>query len=551
MTTVQILAGDLTASIEERVTSGLLLPFGELGNTNLGKFTVDGPGIFSIPNDVSVLNANEDHKQTEPRARFLTATETPGGIVASFKVGENPEGDALLARIDEGRKNGKPVALSVEVKDVILRAGKAISGVLTGAAFVDRGAFPSAALMAADVGTLAESELTDDEKIAEAQAVLDALVAGKAATAATQTTDTAVVPESSTTDTTQKGADMTVATVPSTLAAAVTTPAVTTPRPLSVYEIGVLYAKRSQGLISDLEMATALDGQNGNTLFAALSDVKFDGTGGLSQVMAPNPQWLGQVWQATTYRQQVLPLFGHGDLTALNFAGFKWTTKPTGGDWAGSKAAVPSNTLVVAPVTGTAARYAIGHDIAREFVDFPVDGFFESYAAAVTEDYARWADGKVATAAIAGATALAGDALTTLPGVTGGTIGSAASAIIDGAAAIITAGSLPDFALVATALWKQMAKMPKANVLGYLNASLGLEEGALDGFIIRPNATLATNRVLVGCKAAVTVLELPGVPIRIDALDLARGGIDKAAFGYLGVNVNDALGLQLVTAATA
>lgn len=548
MTTVQILAGNLTASVEDRVTSGLLLPFGELGNTNLGKFSVDGPGIFSIPSDVSVLNANEDHKQTEPRARFLTATETPAGIVASFKVGSNPEGDALLARIEEGRKNGKPVSLSVEVKDVILRAGKAISGALTGAAFVDRGAFPSAALMAADVGEATETSAHSEDEYTDENGVTWRRVSDtNSATEGNKTTTVTTVTEELET---KEEDDVTVATVPSTLAAAAPA-AKTEKRPLSVYEVGVLYAQRSQGIISDLEFATALENENGATLFAALSDVKFDGTGGLAPTLSPTPQWLGQVWQATTYRQQVLPLFTHGNLTALTFAGFKWTTKPSGGDWAGNKGNVPSNTLVVAPVNGIASRYAIGHDIAREFVDFPVEGFFESYAAAVSEDYAKWADAKVAAAAIAGATTLTADALTTLPGVAGGTIGSAASAIIDGAAAIITTGSLPDFALVATALWKQMAKMPRTNVIGYLNVALGLEEGALDGFTIRPSASVAAGKVLVGAKEAATVYELPGSPIRVDALDLARGGVDKAAFGYLGVNINDASGLQLVTAATS
>ena len=547
MTTVQILAGNLTASVEERVTSGLLLPFGELGNTNLGKFTVDGPGIFSIPADVSVLNANEDHKQTEPRARFLTATETPAGIVASFKVGANPEGDALLARIEDGRKNGKPVSLSVEVKDVILRAGKAISGALTGAAFVDRGAFPSASLMAADAGELPveETPVATIQEVAE-DGSLDI---------ETSTTPDVVNIHPADADAPvqfvqKEEADVPVATVPTTLTAAA--PVVTEKRSLSIYEVGVLYAQRSQGLISDSDFAKAIDGENGATLFAALSDVKFDGTGGLQPTLAPTPQWLGEAWQATTYKQQMLPLFTHGNLTALTFAGFKWGTKPTGGDWAGNKAAVPSNTLTVTPTSGTADRYAIGHDIAREFVDFPVQGFFESYAAAVTEDYSRWADNKVIAKALAAATTLAGDSLTTLPGATGGTIGSAASAIVDGAAAIIATGTgLPDFAVLPVALWKQLAKMPHSNTLGYLTAALGLEDGTLGGFTIRPSAAVPAGKVLVGCKSAATVLELPGAPIRIDALDLARGGVDKAAFGYLGVNVNDPLGLQLVTAATS
>jgi hypothetical protein len=548
MTSVQIESGTLIANFEDRTLSGLLVPYGEVGRTNLGRFTVEA-GALTLPRDPSVCTLNSDHDRETPIGRAtmlaedLAGPEGPG-IYSVFKFADTPEGDEALLAHEAGTKS----ALSVEAKNMVIRAGKAIAGHIFGAAHVTKGAFPSATLLAADVGD--DGTLTDEL----VNAVLLEPIDGVLSIQATELPEAVVVtagdsdltftPE---TPITESESLVAAATVPSTLTAAATT----ADRPLSVHQIGSLYAQRAIGRITDLEFQKALEGQNGNTLFAALSDVKYDGTGGIASAMTSAPQWLGQVWEATTYRQQVLPLFSHADLTSLTFTGFKWGTKPAGGDWAGNKGNVPSNTVTVSATPGTASRYAIGHDIAREFIDFPVDGFFESYAAAVSEDYARWADGKVAAAAIAGATVLAGDALTTLPGVTGGTIGSAASAIIDGATAIITAGSLPDFALVAPALWKQMAKMPTANVIGYLNASLGLSEGDLDGFTIRPSASIAAGKVLVGAAAAVTVLELPGAPVRIDALDLARGGIDKAAFGYVGVNVNDALGLQLVTAATA
>jgi len=545
MTDVQIEVGTLKANLEERTISGLLVPFGELGNTNLGRFTVEA-GSFTLPRDPSSVTLNSQHDATVPVARATLLAEATNGITATFKYFDTDEADVALLEYQDGTRPN----LSVEAKNIVLRAGKAIAGRIFGAAQVHKGAFPSATLLAADVGDV-EGELVSDAIVLEpVDGVLsvDATTLPEAVVVTADGSELTFTPE---TPTIESEPLVATATVPSTLTAAATTAATTAPRALSVHEVGTLYAQRAQGVISDLEFSNAIDGQNGKLLFAALSDVKYDGTGGIGSVMNPTPQWLGQVWQATTYRQQILPLFAHGNLNALTFSGFKYGVKPTGGDWAGNKGNVPSNTVTVSPVSGTALRYAIGHDIAREFVDFPVEGFFEGYAAAVTEDYARWADGKVAAAAVAGATVLVGDALTTLPGVAGGTIGSAASAIIDGATAIVTAGSLPSFALVAPALWKQMAKMPKANVLGYLNASLGLEEGALDSFVIRPSASIAAGKVLVGAKEAVTVLELPGAPVRIDALDLARGGVDKAAFGYLGVNVNDALGLQLVTAATA
>ena len=44
-----------------------------------------------------------------------------------------------------------------------------------------------------------------------------------------------------------------------------------------------------------------------------------------------------------------------------------------------------------------------------------------------------------------------------------------------------------------------------------------------------------TPSVLVGSKVGVDFDELAGGPLRIDAIDLAKGGIDKATHGYLQV----------------
>ncbi|MGA1838460.1 hypothetical protein VD659_16195 [Herbiconiux sp. 11R-BC] len=540
MTDVFIEAGTLLANVEERTVSGLLVPFGEEGNTNLGRFTVKA-GAFTLPRDPEVVTLNVGHDREAPVGRAVLLAEQEDGIHATFKFANTEEADEAL----EAFANGTRSKLSVEAKGIVLRAGQALAGRIFGAAVVEKGAFPSATLLAADAGELPEADASpaplqpvDGDLAIEASEMPETVTvhAGDSTTQFTPDTESEDAPVA----------------LPNTLTAGAVK---TEERGLGLAELNTLYAQRASGLMSDSDFAARLNGQNGATLFAALSDVKYDGAGGIANtITGPGaPQWLGEIWSATTYRQQVLPLFNHKDLTSLTFAGFKWTQKPSAGgaDWPGNKSNVPSNTLTVAPVTGSAVRYAIGHDIAREFVDFPVEGFFESYAAAVTEDYSRWADGKVAAAAIAGATALAGDALTTLPGATGQTIGSAMSAIIDGAVAISVTGTLPNFALVHPTLYKQLLKTPSNNVLGYLSAALGLEDGELGGFTIRPSASLATGKVLVGAREAVTVFELPGAPVRIDALDLARGGVDKAAFGYLAVNVNDAAALQLVTAATA
>ena len=60
MTDARILAGDLLANLEARTVSGLLVPFGEVGHTNLGQFEIPGPGVITLPRDISTLQANEE-----------------------------------------------------------------------------------------------------------------------------------------------------------------------------------------------------------------------------------------------------------------------------------------------------------------------------------------------------------------------------------------------------------------------------------------------------------------------------------------------------------
>jgi hypothetical protein len=553
MTDAHILAGDLTANIEERVVSGLLLPFGEIGQTNLGRFSVEGPGIIEIPRDVSVLMANEDHSQLEPRAKFLTASESPAGVFASFKIGENPEGDDLLLRIDEAKKAGKPMALSAEVKSVVIQAGKAVSGKLTGAAFVARGAFPSAALLAAAVDTEeAPVVVTPAEPVTTEQVVVDTITDELGVThkrTVTTTTTTEVVDGVTKTTVTEKtvleepeeastegGTPVGAATAPNTLTASA--PVVQQPSKYEVFSI-LQAIKQRRASTEQLARLEQFSGPAEQNLFAALNDVKIS-TGVGAAIL--QPQWIGELYKERSYQRKYASLFNHADLTSLTMSGFKWTTKPAGGTWSGDKATVPTNTPATAPVTDTASRFAGGHDIAREFKDFNVEGFFESYYAAMTDSYEQWIDQTIVlTEVLAGATALEAD------NPSGLTIGAGFSALIDGAAAVIAADEVPSFAIVATALWKSMMKTPASDTLGYLTAALGLDSGSLEGFVIRPSSALTAGNILVGSKAAATVYELPGVPIRVEAPDMVKGGIDTGVFGYGGLIVNKATALQLVT----
>ena len=56
--------------------------------------------------------------------------------------------------------------------------------------------------------------------------------------------------------------------------------------------------------------------------------------------------------------------------------------------------------------------------------------------------------------------------------------------------------------------------------------------------------------MVVGQKAAVNFYELAGSPVRVNALDLARGGIDHAVYGYHAELLAKAAGLVKVNWAT-
>lgn len=567
MTIAHIIGGDLAATNEDRVVAGMLLPYGVVGATNLGRFSVD-PGVVKIPRTVEHLNINEEHSQMAPRGRFLAAEETPQGITARFKVAETDEGDALLARIEDGRKAGRPVALSVEVADIFIQAGKAISGALTGAAFVERGAFPGAALLAAAADTPAapepiaapapggepiETTETTSEEFVDEQGVtrtrtvtrttrVETDADGKVTQTITEKTviddPTPTTPEQPAPSTTTTATPKESAVLPNTLTATAKPAAPAAP---DYREVKHLMAAVAAGNADD-RMLGRLSGQfsTQHSLFAALTDVKYDAAGSPVPYNAV-PQWIGELYHGLDYVQLVADLIAHRDLTAKTVTGFSWVTKPAGGDWAGNKTNIPSNAPATAPYSLTADLFSGGHDIAIEHKLFNTPGYFEAYWEAMGESYKRWVDAKVAAKLISGATALVAD------NPAGLTIGAGLSAIIDGAVAVVAANALPTFALVHPTLYKQALKVPQNNVIGYLSAALNFREGELNGFVIRPYAGLATGNVIVGAKDAAVLYELPGVPVRVEAPDIVKGGIDTNMFGAAAVGVEKADAIVKVT----
>lgn len=532
MTQLIIEAGELLATEHPRRRRALLLPYGETGNTNLGRLTVD-KGTITIPTDPAVVTLNEDHARQRPIGRAVQLEDTERGIYAEFEYATTADADAAMANPDKR-------CVSAEVTDLVIRAGRTIAGRLYGAAQCERGAFPSATLLASDTSTaptttegttMTEEEKAAAEKAAAEKAAAEAAAAEKAAA------------EQAAQDGAAEGADDAFAkSVAQHLAASL--PASLVPQGRITTEPAVRIDEPS-----DLYAALAKAYTTGDhDLMAALNDVKISGSGTVG-AQINQPQWLGKLWQGLEYVRRFIPLVTQGPpLNSLEVVGWKWTTKPTMAKWAGNKANVPSNSPAATRVPHTAQRFAGGHDIAREYRDFSNPEFWEEYFKAMRESYAQESDVYALETAVAEATA-----------VTPGT-NPAPTEVSDGLVAIVDAAlkvnrkAAPTFAVLAEDIWRDLVLTPHEHVLEYLSASLSLDEGSLAGFKLQPTPyrpdetpVLTDGQVLVGAKPAVQVRELGNPPIRVEGLDMVRGGIDTGLFGYALARVEEPLALALVT----
>lgn len=513
--------GKLTATDDPRVKRGLLLPFGEPGRTNKGKLTASA-GVLTIADQLDPFTL--EHDPTKPIGTWLEVAETTAGLECSVRYLPTTAGNDALAEFEEGVRTG----VSIEIDDLArsgkgptIRDGKLVDGLVTGGSQVVNPAFMSARLAAAeDVNTPDQGDApappaaTDPSTptvTVDGEAVSTSLVEAIAIT---------------TTTTKKESTPMT----------ASATKVLATVQAPNLIPQNKLLASRTDVVAMLTEYARTHDSK----LLAALADIVPANTLGMEL-----PQFVGELWSGKAYERKIVPLFNHADLTSFKVAGWRWKTKPAVGLYTGNKAAIPSAAVETEAVDVDAQRIAGGHDIDRKYRDFSMQSFWEAYFAAMTESYAKISDAFVLAEVLDAAPYAA-------PGAVPAGVSKALTYVVDGILAIINAtDTMPDSAVLSTDLWRELVLTRNEDSLAYLDAAVGLEEGTLAQrrFTIKPMAALAADTAMVACRAAATVHELGGeAPIRVEALDIAKGGIDEGVFGYAAVNIHDADGLALVSA---
>jgi hypothetical protein len=504
--TTTVEAGLFSLDEENRLVRGRLIPWDEPTDPRHQHPALFRRGTITIPGDLSVLRANRDHQLTDPVAVFTLVEDNDGGADVELRIARTPEGDELI----EQHKAGKYRRLSAEFRNLIKRGNEVVSGVLTGAAFVPEGAFQSAALFSLD-------------PIEEAPEVAPATEEPQPEQPAEQQEEN------------MSGTD--VVTRPGSLP-----PALVEQQATQEQQVFTLMPER-EDLFSllkrvkeygDPDAARELAKIGESNLFA-LSDVKISGANQLGTA-AVQAGWIGHVWEGNAFERIIIPQMAHGDLTKLTWTGWKWNVKPAMATWAGNKAAITSNSPTATATTGSAQRYAGGHDLAREFYDFNETEAIEAYAAAMVESYAQLSD-KYALAQVYAQSVTNGATVkdtypTDVPAVIG--------KIVQGALKVISAGKgIPTVAVLPLALYATYVMTMRDATLEFLGTAASLESGTLAGLTVIPDpyAVLAADEVLVWAKPAARALELPGSPVRVNALDLVNGGVDNAFFGYIGVDI--------------
>lgn len=517
--------GRLTAA-EDRKLRGMLLPFGEVGRTNLGR-VVARPGRVTVPTDpaaLAALHASLDHLDGKDSvAQFASIQETDAGLIAEWDVPSTHGGDKLLAEYKAGKRTG----VSVELEPVKVKDGELVSGVLIGCAFPEDPAFPSARLVAELAPDTPECDREGCDVVGEHEhRPAEDDPQDPPADDPNPNDDPAATADPE--NPTQEGNPMTAA--------------ANRRRPVAPAELLTASSPQKRRELVETPgdffrlLAAA---QNDRRLMAALSDVTPATIGDMDV-----PQWVGKMWEGAAYTRRIVPLLGSDTLTSMTIEGWRWATKPKMGRYAGNKAEIPSGPVTTEPVSFPAGRYAGGHDIDRQYIDFPSPKFWEGYYAAMTESYGKLTDEDALADLKAAATVVA-------PGSVPSGIAPEWAALVDAALAIVDR-AVPTFAVVEKSVYRAMILTPKDQVLEFLNAALSLEEGQLSGFRVVPvaadtvNGGLDAGEILVGARQAATFHELGGgAPIRVEALDVNRAGVDAGVFGYGGTVIHDDTALAI------
>lgn len=498
------LAADLTADAPARIIRGKITRFGLVSESH-GLKILSGALKPRLP--LKRVKLLRDHDHAQPVGYMQEFSQAAEDADAAFYVPEGPDGDRALAEAENG-----------------LRDGMSVGFMPTDYEFDESG-----------VLVVKEAELYE-VSLCAIPAYQDAQVESVAAAVAKART----FQKGSTMDENENGQPAAVAAA---LSAPEGTPAAAPAAPAPAPAAGPAFRAAPAEFAAGGKQLTARQEfmlsirENKNIQLALDPIIQAD-------VFDPTtvPAFIGELWKGRGYRERYTGLVRHETLTAQKMTGWRWKDgmTPEVDDYAGNLAEVPTNEVQAESVDFSALRLASGHKVDRIHVDLPNPAFWDSFYRERATNYAKLIDGKVLTHINTAANH-------TAKTVTAGT--DAWGKLYEGAQWVLEF-AVPNFAIVGSDIYKELALSADADKLAFLNASLGLEEGSLAGFrIIGAPISAATlnGSVIIGSTDATELYQLPGGPIRVEALDVAHGGVDAGLFGYYALFTQDKRGVVKIT----
>lgn len=515
-----------TASVSSRTIDGIATVYGVRAHASVP--LVIEAGSIEIPTPTSRVKLVLDHDTTQPVGLLAEYTDAPDQLRTKFTVPPGEAGDRALTEAANGLRDGLSVGLDL--------ADDGYTFDEDGYVHVTRATLREVTLCAVPA--------YDDARLIEVVASLrNTNPRGSAMPCATcgQTHAAGVACSA---PTVAASAPVVTATpvpapvpAPAPAPAVVATSAAPNPAPaVVVASASSMTLRAAAQLISSIAArggsAQDVRAALGLAVTSALADVTPADDLGLGYT---RPTWIGQLWKASQARRPFIDALGTPKpLTGLKVYGWQWDVEPQVVDYAGNKADVVGNDISTKPAEASAERTAGGWDVDRIYVDLAEPGMIEAIFEAATEDYRRKSEAKVAAKLLAGASSIA-TPFESLP-----------AALVGLGQAAVTLGAEIGAVGFGSAVWGHLTGLTRDEVPWWMGSgdsiSIGTVEGQVGGVKLFSSPGLASTQILGLDPRAATFYEVDP-PIRVQAIDVARGGVDLGVYGYQALIINDARAL--------
>lgn len=562
-------ASEVVVDVFRRTLTGTVYRYGEVGQTSAGPLQVDS----AFPAPPVGLAVTLEHDRNVIRGHIAMVDNSSERLRVAVRVVDGELGDQALTEAVSRER----AAFSLDIEDAQVVDGVIVSGRWEAVGQVAQPAFNSARIDQIAASRHTESHTMTDEQRARLSEL--AALNSRSQEQETEYADLTALAVAEAIAPDEAPAEEAPSAEPAAVAASSSIPSVPAGVPAPSRPAATTRPRTSPLRQMVEQLAAGINSRSVAQISAALADViHTDHTGDIEPIA-----WSGELWSGLEYQRRWSDLLAQDTLTNWQGRGWRFLNTPEMQDYAGDKAAIPTGTVTTEDSTYTALRMAVGVDVDRKFYDFGTDAaFLTGLFQKIRESWEIKLDEKsrdfILAQAVAGTrsvsvTKTSGDATLTAPA---GTFRPA-----DAGATITGTGIPASTTILSVTNDGEVEMSANATSNGTITATVGAQEGTvlkaaararlvmdnlrvgspdwvvlnsedmfslldvnsdqvpnylnlwgIDPSNFRSSPDVPAGTLLAGTRQAAKLRTLPGSPIRVDAQNIANGGIDTAFFGY-------------------